>query len=83
LKKKYATKTKRENYQLAWTVLRDNFFCTTAIQSKGSADVVAFAKSNSYLITTHEKQEFNPGDTVDVMLRPEFWKSGGTQGLVN
>jgi hypothetical protein len=35
------------------------------------------------LITTREKQEFNPGDTVDVMLRPEFWKSGGPQGLVN
>ncbi len=83
LEKKYATKTKRENYQLAWTLLRDNLFCTTAIQSKGSADVVAFAKSNSYLITTQKKQEFNPGDTVDVMLRPEFWKSGGTQHLVD
>lgn len=75
LEKDYATNTKRENYHPAWTFMKDNSFYTSPIQSRGSADVVAFANSNSYLITTKGKQEFNSGETVEVILRPEFWKT--------
>ncbi len=83
LEKDYTTNTKRENYHPAWTFMRDNFFYTFPVRSRGSADVVAYANSNSYLITTKEKQKFNSGETVEVILRPEFWKNNVNQSTVN
>lgn len=83
LEKDYSTRTKRENYHPAWTSLKEGTFYATPVSSKGSADVVAFAKSNSYLVTTSEKQNFKSGDTAEVLFRDEFWKNTSSYNLMN
>lgn len=83
LEKDFHGKTQRENYQPAWTYFKNNDFFTVPISSKGSADVVAFSRSNSYVITTEPKQEFKKGERIETMLRHDFWRGGCNRGLVS
>ncbi|MFQ5707344.1 MAG: gephyrin-like molybdotransferase Glp [bacterium] len=68
-------KSKRETYHPARTVCADGQFHVTPLQSKGSADVLAFAKSNSFLILPGDRPAYDRGDQVEVMLRSEVWKT--------
>jgi molybdopterin molybdotransferase len=71
----FASKTRRENYAPAWTYLDGDAIYTTPLPSKGSADIVAFANSNSYMVIASGVNEIQKGQTVDVLLRDEFWKT--------
>lgn len=77
----FTVKTKRENYQPALTVFEEDHFHAVPIASKGSADVVAFARSNSYIVTAQEKREFGRGDAVRVLLRDDFWRDKPATGV--
>ncbi len=66
--------TRRVNYHPAITTLQEGKFQVIPVKSKGSADVSAFAASNSYLIASEENHLYNKGDRVEVMLRDEFWR---------
>lgn len=74
LQKDFQSKTKREVYHPAITSLKDGQIFSSPVASKGSADILAFSRSNSYLIIKPEMVKLNKGDTIDVMLRDEFWK---------
>ena len=71
----FASKTRRENYAPAWTCFEGDAIYSTALPSKGSADIVAFANSNSYIVVPGEVNEIQKGQTVNVFLRDEFWKT--------
>ena len=75
LKEDFSSKTKRENYQPAYSYLADNIFYTTPLKSKGSADILAFSKSNSYIKTSESQTEFKTGEKVTILLRDEFWRN--------
>ncbi|MFQ5640717.1 MAG: gephyrin-like molybdotransferase Glp [bacterium] len=71
----FTSKTKRENFAPAWTSFENSQLITRPIESKGSADVLAFAKSNSYIIIPSHVAVVKQGQEVEVMLRDEFWKT--------
>ncbi|MFQ5753646.1 MAG: molybdopterin molybdotransferase MoeA, partial [bacterium] len=73
LEKKITSRTKRQYFPPAWTYFENNTFFTTPLPSKGSADVLAFANSNSYLNIPGEVDEIKKGQGVEVLLRDEFW----------
>ena len=73
--KDFSSKTKRENYPAAWTCFSDSKFVTTPVNSKGSADVLAFANSNSFLVIPGEIDDLEEGQGVEVLLRDEFWRT--------
>ncbi|TDI82990.1 MAG: molybdopterin molybdotransferase MoeA [Caldithrix sp.] len=70
----FASKTARTSYQPATTTFHNGAFFVTPVPSKGSADVLAFARSNSFVIAPADQSEFNAGDQVEVMLRFDFWQ---------
>jgi molybdopterin molybdotransferase len=68
------SKSSRELYHPAVTTLEGGQFRTSPVTSKGSADILALAGSNSFLIVPGEKDKLEAGETTDVVLRNEFWK---------
>ncbi len=51
-------------------------FAVTPIETKGSADMVAFCEANSLLIVPAEVTHLEVGRTVEVMLLETFWEEG-------
>ncbi|MFQ5648871.1 MAG: gephyrin-like molybdotransferase Glp [bacterium] len=76
LEKDFRSKTRRQNYQPAYTVLKNGTFFTSPLHSRGSADVMAFSRSNSYVIAPAEVDEYKQGQTILTMLRDDFWQEG-------
>ncbi|MCG8608232.1 molybdopterin molybdotransferase MoeA, partial [bacterium] len=72
----FQSRTRRENYAPAQTFIIDKRLRVSPIHSKGSADVLAYSKSNSYLIMPIDLDQLHQGDEVDVLLREEFWRAG-------
>lgn len=70
----FTSKTARTSYQPATTTFRNGAFFVAPAPSKGSADVLAFARSNSFIIAPADRSEFIAGDPVEVMLRFDFWQ---------
>jgi len=68
----FPNRSDREYYAPAVTWYEDNRFFVRPLRSRGSADVVTYASSNSYLICPSERPELIEGDDVEVMLRTEF-----------
>lgn len=68
-------KSKRENYHPARTLYEKDQFHVAPISSMGSADMVALAKSNSFLVVPQEVKEIKKGEWVDVMLRNEVFNT--------
>ncbi len=77
----FDSKTRRENYAPSWTRIEENKIYTSVLPSKGSSDIVAFAKSNSFAVIPGERQQVHRGELVDVVLRDEFWMTNGSMGL--
>ncbi len=75
LREPFKNKTGRTNYHPAVTALQDGQFLTKPVSSRGSADILAFAGSNSYIIARHGQRSYSAGDQVEVMLRDEFWQT--------
>ncbi len=75
------SKTKRESYQPACTIYRGSEFLVTPVASKGSADVLAHANSNSYLIAPGNRDEYSAGSEIEVLLRDDFWKGHIPDGI--
>lgn len=75
LTSKLQSKTQRENYLPAFTTGKDGEFLTEPVASKGSADILAFARSNSFIIATPELDFAEEGHVIQVVLREEFWKN--------
>lgn len=73
LTKPYTNRSRRETYHPALTTLEDQVWRTSPVVSKGSADVVAFARSNSYIVTRAERGVYEKDDLVEVVLRDPFW----------
>jgi molybdopterin molybdotransferase len=74
LLKDYTNRSRRETYHPAVTVWNEDGWETYPVSSKGSADVVAFAASNSYIVTKVSQQMFEKGELVDVVLREISWR---------
>jgi len=51
-------------------------FAVTPIETKGSADLVAFRKANSLLMVPAEATQLDVGSTVEVMALGAFWEEG-------
>ncbi len=68
----FVSSTKRESCLSARTFLVNNEFFTSPLPSKGSADFMAFANSNSFIHIPGEVNEYKKGQAVDVTLRDEF-----------
>ncbi|NIR51424.1 molybdopterin molybdotransferase MoeA [candidate division KSB1 bacterium] len=75
LSEDFRSKTKRANYAPAWVHYQQNSLIATPIASKGSADVLAFAKSNAYMVIPGHQMKIKKGQEVDVLLRDEFWRT--------
>lgn len=71
----FASRTRRENFAPAWSYFENNKLYTEVLPSKGSADIVAFARSNSFAVIPGERQEVRRDEEVEVVLRDEFWKT--------
>ena len=65
----FASKTNRENYHPASTHIRDGRFCTEPVASRGSADILAFARSNSFIVAPPEQDVFRTGDVIQILFR--------------
>lgn len=72
----FDSKTRRENYAPAWTFIEENKIHTSVLASRGSSDIVAFAKSNSFAVIPGDRQQVHRGELIDVVLREEFWING-------
>jgi len=68
------SKTRRENFMPAITTVENGKFLTTPVDSKGSADILAYARSNSFIIAASEIDFAEKGQSVNVLLRSDFWK---------
>lgn len=68
----FANRSGRENYAPAVTWYEENRFLVRPLKSKGSGDIVTYAKSNSYLICPIHRTELSQNEKVLVMLRREF-----------
>lgn len=75
LRQDFETKTKRELYHPARSFLEDGRFFVEPILSRGSADILAFSKSNAFLVVRSGVRKLEAGATVPVMLRNDFWRS--------
>jgi molybdopterin molybdotransferase len=64
----------REDYHPAWTRCQEDRFTVEALPTHGSADLVAFARSNSYLVVPREVEVLKAGSEVEVVLRREYWQ---------
>ncbi|MCG3121103.1 MAG: Molybdopterin molybdenumtransferase [bacterium] len=69
----FVNRSGRENYAPSVTWYEERRFMVRPLKSKGSGDVVTYAKSNSYLICPIERTELSPEENVVVMLRPDFF----------
>lgn len=69
----FTNRSGRENYAPAVTWFEERRFLVRPLKSKGSGDVVTYAKSNSYLICPIHHTELLPDEQVVVMLRPDFF----------
>jgi molybdopterin molybdotransferase len=69
----FANRSGRENYAPAVAWYEEKRFLVRPLKSKGSGDVVTYAKSNSYLICPIDRTELLPNENVVVMLRPDFF----------
>jgi molybdopterin molybdotransferase len=69
----FANRSGRENYAAAVTWYEENCFLVRSLKSKGSGDIVTYAKSNSYLICPIDRTALSPDENVVVMLRPDFF----------
>lgn len=69
----FSNRSSRENYAPAVTWYEEKHFMVRPLKSKGSGDVVTYAKSNSYLICPIDRTDLAPDETVVVMLRPDFF----------
>ncbi|MFQ5602906.1 MAG: gephyrin-like molybdotransferase Glp [bacterium] len=75
LKNEIKSRTRRTFYPPAWTSMVKSEFQVAAIDSKGSADILAFARSNSFVIIPATVENLPAGKQVEVLLRDEFWKT--------
>ncbi|MDZ7269203.1 MAG: molybdopterin molybdotransferase MoeA [candidate division KSB1 bacterium] len=66
-------RSQREYYAPATAWYDGRQFRVRPLASKGSGDQVTYAQSNCYLICPREVVELHAGETVRVMLRPEFF----------
>jgi molybdopterin molybdotransferase len=69
----FANRSGRENYAPAVTWFEEKRFLVRPLKSKGSGDIVTYAKSNSYLICPIHRTDLLPDEQVVVMLRPDFF----------
>lgn len=69
----FANRSGRENYAPSVTWYEERRFMVRPLKTKGSGDVVTYAKSNSYLICPIDRTELSPEENVVVMLRPDFF----------
>ncbi|MDZ7361650.1 MAG: molybdopterin molybdotransferase MoeA [candidate division KSB1 bacterium] len=69
----FVNRSGREHYAPSVTWYEEKRFLVRPLKSKGSGDVVTYAKSNSYLICPIERTDFSPNENVVVMLRPDFF----------
>jgi molybdopterin molybdotransferase len=67
----------RETYTPAITHFCYGSLCVQPVKSKGSADVVAFARSNSFIVTAGNSAH-HKGDRVEIILRSAFWQNPPT-----
>ena len=65
----------REDYHPAWTRLEGDRFVVQALPTHGSADLVAFARSNSFLVISREVDRLEAGSEAEVVLRKDFWQT--------
>jgi molybdopterin molybdotransferase len=71
----FDSKTRRDNYAPARTYFEEDKILTAVLPSKGSSDILAFARSNSFAIVPGEVQKIKRGELVEVVLRDEFWRA--------
>lgn len=74
LEESFNSRTIRECYHPAFVRYGEDKFYAEPLKSKGSADIVAFAKSNSFIVTNAPKQAFEKGETITAVLRNDFWQ---------
>ncbi len=72
LEKDFENRSNRDVYHPARTYYEKQQLHVAPLPSRGSADVMALAKSNSFLVIPEEAKEIRKGEWVDVMLRQEF-----------
>ncbi len=56
----------------------DDELVAAPIPSKGSADVLAYARGNAYVVVPGDIDDLERGREVDVVLREEFWKASAS-----
>jgi molybdopterin molybdotransferase len=71
----FVNRSGRENYAAAVTWYEEKHFMVRPLKSKGSGDIAAYAKSNSYLICPIDRTDLSPNENAVVMLRPDFFYS--------
>ena len=75
LETEHPVKTAREYYHPSRCYFAENKLFVKPVKSKGSADVLSFAKSNCYIVTPSGANDFQPGQSVEVSIRSDYWKS--------
>jgi len=75
LETEHPVKTSREYYHPSKCYFTENKLFVKPVNTKGSADVLSFAKSNCYIVTPAGANDFQPGQSVEVIIRSDYWKS--------
>lgn len=73
LTKYFSNTSKRENFHPCITWYEDGQFFCRPLETKGSGDIVAFARSNSYLRCPAEVTDILEDSRVIVVLRDEYY----------
>ena len=69
----FRNKSGRENYHPCVTWYENGCFYCRPLNTKGSGDIMGYARSNSYLICPIDKKELVQGQEIDVLLRGDYY----------
>ncbi len=76
----FVSKTNRAYFHPAHTCFRDGAYHTTPLQTTGSADIWAFARSNSYVIAPPEQDYFEVSQKVGVLFHGDSHPANCEEG---
>jgi len=69
----FRNKSGRENYHPCITWYENGCFYCRPLSTKGSGDLMGYARSNSYLICPIDKKELVQGQEIEVLLRDDYY----------
>jgi len=68
------SRTVRECFHPGMCSLVDGRPHVRPLKTRGSADILGYARSNCYIITPSGSKAFKRGELIEIMLRDDYWK---------